>query len=335
MSTDAKALSGPVLGFDVGGTKVAALVVDAADRILARQVAATPATALPQELLRLGRETMARAGLTDVVLAGVGIGAPGSVDSRTGSVRFAVNLDPGDVPLGAFLADALDAPVFVDHDARAAARYLATLEPGCRGVGYVSVGTGVAAGIVLDGEPFRGATGLSGEIGHLVADPGGPTCGCGLTGCVEAVASGPAIARRARAAAAGSTRSRSSLRSDATSTDVYAAAAAGDPLALSIADDVARVLARAIRGLVLSFGLDRVVVGGGVSRAGAAFFDPIQRALDEERARSVLVREAVGPDVVRLLPPEVDAGARGAVAVARAGIRAGGPRGAPERKEGG
>lgn len=332
----AAAVTGPILGLDVGGTKVSAVVVDAADRVLAYEVAATPASALPSGLATLAELAVAAAGLRHGDLAAVGVGVPGSVDSAAGRVRFAVNLEPGDVPLGSYLATRLDAPCFVDHDVRAAARYLAATEPGCRALGYLAVGTGVAAGIVIDGEPVRGSTGLAGEVGHLVADPSGPPCGCGLAGCLEALVSGPAIARRAADARSRASAGATRMPENATATDVYAAVRAGDAVAEQIATEVGRTLARAIRGLVLAFGLDRVVVGGGVSRAGAAFFDPILRALDEERARSVLVREAVGPDVVRLLPPEVDAGARGAVAVARAGIRAGGPRvAAPERKEGG
>ena len=330
------AVAGPILGLDVGGTKVSALVLDGADTVLAHEVTATPTADLAKGLATLGGRTIAAARLRPGELLAIGVGAPGSVDVASGRVRFAVNLEPGDTPVGAFLADRLGAPCFVEHDVRAAARYLAALEPECRALGYLGVGTGVAAGIVIEGEPVHGAAGLAGEIGHVVADPAGPRCGCGLDGCLEAIVSGPAIARRAATARAAARPGETALPPDPTAVDVYRAAAAGDPIGGHLAAEVGRVLARAIRGLVLAFGLDRVVVGGGVSRAGAAFFDPILHALDEERARSVLVREVVRPDVVRLLPPDVDAGARGAIAVARAGIRAGGPRvAAPERKEGG
>jgi len=329
-------VAGPVLGLDLGGTKVSALVVDGSGSVLARDVAPTPTGDLAHGLATLGQRTLATARVGPGELVAIGVGSPGSVDVASGHVRFAVNLAPGDVPVGAYLEDRLGAPCFIDHDVRAAARYLAGLEPDCRALGYIGVGTGVAAGIVLDGEPIHGAVGLAGEIGHLVADPAGPRCGCGLAGCLEAIVAGPAIARRAAAARAAAASGGTVLPADPTAVDVYRAAAAGDPVARALAAEVGQVLARAIRGLVLAFGLDRVVVGGGVSRAGATFFEPIVRALDDERAQSELVREAVRPDVVRLLPPEVDAGALGAVTVARAGIRAGGPRvAAPERKEGG
>ncbi|MGH2456253.1 MAG: ROK family protein, partial [Candidatus Limnocylindria bacterium] len=104
--------------------------------------------------------------------------------------------------------------------------------------------------------------------------------------------------------------------------EVYAAAGAGDPVALDIARGVGRHLARAIRGVVLAYGVDRVVVGGGMSRAGQPFLEPILDELERERADSGLVRHAMPAEIVELLSPETDAGAWGAVVIARSGLRA-------------
>ena len=189
--------------------------------------------------------------------------------------------------------------------------------------------------MVADGSLVRGVAGLAGEIGHIQAVEDGHACQCGLSGCLEAVAAGPALARmvadgRARGIA-------TSLPDGAGPEEVYAAAAGGDELASQIAAIVGKHLARAIRGLLLSHGVDRVVIGGGLSRAGAPFLDPINEELDRERSASALVRQAVPVDAVRLLPPDSDAGALGAAMVARAGSheRRSGARGEREVPEGG
>ncbi len=296
-----------VLGVDVGGTKTAALLVDRHDAVLAEVSAPTRRDALPTGIVALADEALAAAGLGRDALDAVGIGLPGHVDATTGIVRMAVNVDRGAQPIAALVAEALDAPTFIEHDARAAARWIAELDAGAhRALAYVSVGTGISAGIVLDGRVLTGARGMAGEIGHVVALPDGPLCACGLHGCLEAVASGPAIA-----AASGAT----------TAIQAFAAAAAGDPRARAAIDGAAAHLARAVRGLVLGFGLDLVVVGGGVSRAGDAFMQPVLEAIARERDESIVVRAHVGEDVVRRRPADPDTATWGAVTVARTGLR--------------
>jgi predicted NBD/HSP70 family sugar kinase len=301
-----------VVGLDVGGTKTSMLAADGTDRILGRLVVPTDGVSLADHVVAAARTLLATIPDGDgTQLAAIGVGSPGHVDPIAGTVRLAVNLDAGESALGPALRSALGVPAYVEHDARAAAAWLhATATDPARDLAYLSVGTGVSAGLVLGGLVRRGANGLAGEIGHVVADPDGPVCACGLQGCLEIVASGPAIARQARAAG---------LPPDAPA--LYMAAAAGDPAALAIAADVGRHLARAIRGLALTYGVDDVVVGGGVSRAGEPFLHPILAALDDERAASDLVRAAIRPGAVRLLPADSDAGAWGAVTVARAGLR--------------
>ena len=174
---------------------------------------------------------MAAAGLPMGTLRAVGVAVPGDVDARTGVVRLAVNLDALDLPLGALLAQVLGVPCFVEHDARAAADWLARPTRVSTGdLAYLSIGTGIAAGVVLDGQPLAGDNGLAGEIGHCVADPDGPMCPCGLRGCLEAIASGPAVARAAQAAMdAGESRCCVTVwpPGSLTAEDVYAAAARG------------------------------------------------------------------------------------------------------------
>lgn len=301
-----------VVGLDVGGTKTSVLAADGADRILGRLVVPTDGVSLADHVVAAAQSLLETIPDGDGTwLAAVGVGAPGHVDPIAGTVRLAVNLEAGESALGPALRAALGVPAYVEHDARAAAAWLYSIAiDRSRDLAYLSVGTGVSAGLVLGGHVRRGANGLAGEIGHVLADPAGPECPCGLRGCLETVASGPAIARQARAAG---------LPGDAPA--LYAAAAAGNAEAVAVAASVGRHLAHAIRGLALTYGVDEVVIGGGVSRAGEPFLQPILAALDDERAASDLVRAAIRPGAVRLLPADSDAGAWGAVTVARAGLR--------------
>jgi glucokinase len=349
-----------LVGVDVGGSKIAVLVVDRDDHVLARQVAPTAAGAPERavdEIAAVVRSALSSAGATTDDIAALGVGVPGRVDPLTGSVTLAVNLGWSDLPLGARLEDRFGRPCVVENDVRAAAlglhrrRVVGPIDD----LAYLAVGTGVSAGVVLHGRLHRGARGLAGEIGHVIVDPGGARCACGQDGCLETLVSGSAIARLAREAidagrgtipaaaaqqevvrqrstspnysgeGAGDPAASTALAAP-TAIDVYRAAASGDPLATEIADAVGRRLAWAVHLLVMAYDVERVVLGGGVSHAGETFVLPIQRELDRMRAVSALAREQLTPNIVELLPPGADAGAWGAVVIAasaHAGIGAG------------
>ena len=309
--------TGTYLGLDVGGTKIAALATDADGRVLGERIAPVDGAPLEQRIVTIARQLLDE--LPDgPPLCAVGVAVPGQVDPALGTLRLAVNLEARDLAIGPLVSAALGAPCFVEHDARAVAAWLHATDEGRRGLAYLSIGTGISAGIVVDGALVRGEDGLAGEIGHLVADPAGPACPCGLRGCLEAVASGPAIA--ASAAAAMRTGAASDLPAHPTTADVFAAARGGDTLAQRVVSDAAAHIARAVRGLVLAFGVQRVVVGGGVTRAGDAFMQPVLQALDGERMASALVQRAIPRTAVELLASERNAGPLGAVAVARIGL---------------
>ena len=191
---------------------------------------------------------------------------------------------------------------------------------------YLAIGTGVSAGVILDGRLHRGARGLAGEIGHVIVDPDGALCACGQNGCLETLVSGSAIARlRARPsrAAAPPRSPPPAPRARSTSTSPQLS---GDPLATEIAEAVGRRLAWAVHLLVMTYDVERVVLGGGVSHAGETFVRPIRRELERMRASSALAREQLTDGIEELLPPGADAGAWGAVTIAaarHAGIGAG------------
>lgn len=305
-------MTGPlVLGVDVGGTKLAGVALDGS-RIVAERRVALGTGPLVAQVVALARELLR--GDHAGPLAAIGVAVPGQVNAETGVIEMAVNLEARDLPIGPMVSSELGAPCFVEHDARAVAAWLSDAGTE-KSLAYLSVGTGVSAGVVLEGRLLRGADGLAGEVGHLVADPAGPQCACGLGGCLEAIASGPAVARAAAEAMASG--ASSSMPASPTTADVYRAAAEGDPTACSVVERASGHLAAAIRGLALSFGVTRVVVGGGVTHAGDAFAQPLRAAFERERSASALVARALRPDALELLDPGRPVGALGAAAVAR------------------
>lgn len=321
------ALDGPLIaGVDVGGTKTSVVVTDDQDRVLYQRVAPTERSSLVDQIA--GLVDAARRELGHEVAA-VGVAIPGHVDPYDGSVSMAVNLGITYLLLGPLLEDELGVPTFVEHDARAAALWLSAQTgngPSARApsLAYLAIGTGISAGVVLDGVLLRGANGFAGEVGHVVADPAGRICACGLRGCLETIAAGPAIGRQAdEARAAGRS---TTLPPHPSAADVFRAGAAGDEVAIEITERVASHLARAIRSLALTLGLKRVVIGGGVAAAGPALIEAIRTRIALERAASPLVEAALGGATVELLSPSEAPGARGAAAIARHRI------GLPERE---
>lgn len=315
-----------VAGVDVGGTKVSIVVTDDRDRIQYEHVAPTDPSSLVDQIVGLVDD--ARRRLEPGVVA-VGIAIPGLVDPAEGSVRMAVNLGITHLSLAPMVQAELGLPTFLEQDARAAAMWSSrraadgsSQVPG--NVAFLAIGTGISAGIFLDGALLRGDNGLAGEVGHLVADPDGPVCACGLRGCLETIAAGPAIARQADEAMAGGRRTV--MPPHPSAAEVFRASSAGDAVAVEIVERVADHLARAIRSLVLTLGVKRVVIGGGVAAAGPALIEPIRSRIARDRATSPLIQAVLAEPTLELSSPSEAPGARGAAAIARHRI------GLPERE---
>lgn len=337
---------GIVVGVDIGGTKTAILVVAPDGTVLARSVAPTAVGASDRAadaIAGLVATALAAASIGTRDVAALGIGVPGRVDRERGHVTLAMNLDWHDLPLGPRLADRLGIPVVLENDVRAAALGLhrrGLLGP-VESLALLAIGTGIAAGVVLDGVLHRGANGLAGEIGHVILEPGGAVCACGNRGCFETVAAGPAILSRTLAGWAAQRNGRAGVPSGpapetATSTGAevaFAAAASGDPVAADAIERAGRAIAWGIHLLALAYDVERIVIGGGVSHAGDVFMAPIRRELDRLRAASPLAAEILLPDLVQLLPAGADAGAWGAVTVARESLDAGRAAAAADRRE--
>jgi glucokinase-like ROK family protein len=311
-----------LVGVDVGGSKVAVLVVDRSFAVRARHTIPSAVGApdsAADHIAEAVEVALAAAGATNNRVAAIGVGVPGRVDPVEGEVSLAVNLGWHRLPLGPQLEARLGVPCAIENDVRAAAAGILErrlLGPVADFV-YLAVGTGISAGVVIDSRVHRGTRGLAGEIGHIVVDADGSRCTCGLRGCLETVAAGPAIARAAAEAIENGRGSALAAVDAIDAAAVFRAAAAGDELAGEIVARAGRSLARAIHALVMTYDVERVVLGGGVSRAGDGFLAPIRAELEAMRASSELAAEMLPPDVVAISPDGPDTGAWGGVSIAR------------------
>lgn len=293
------------VGLDVGGTKTDAVVVDARDRVLASVRLATLWG--PVGVVETVADAVAALGSLPGVdaaqFSSVGIGMPGQVRRGSGRVTHALNLGIADLDVAAAVAPRVGVPVHVENDVKAAALGAAALEQPGTSLAFLNLGTGVAAGIVLGGALWRGAGGSAGEVGHISIDPEGPLCRCGGRGCIEALAGGAAIADRWGRPAALPVR------------DVFDAADAGDPLAAAIRGDLARAVAAAVRILVLTADVERVVLGGGLTALADRMLPGVRVELERSAAASPFLRSLGLADRMRVLPAGSPAAAVGAAIV--------------------
>jgi glucokinase len=276
-----------VLGVDVGGTKVA---VAALDGVSVRDSVEQPTPVESTEALLGGIEETVRLLIERVgEPKAIGVGVPSQIDYATGTVETSVNIPLTGVPLREELGRRFGIPVFVDNDANCAALAEAhTL--GEDNLVMLTLGTGVGGGVVIGGMTFRGAHGLGAELGHFTLNPDGPPCPgrCPNRGCIEAYCSGQALERDATELARD--RPDSGLAGcigedgKVSGRQVVAAAEAGDPDALLVFGNFARMLGVAMAGYVNVFEPDRLALGGGLSRASDLFLD---RAVQEAGARAL------------------------------------------------
>lgn len=306
-------------GVDLGGTKIACLATDLEGNILVRDQRATGREAGPEAVI-----TNIRAGITSLAdrvgkpladLVGIGIGAPGPLTVETGIIHSSANLGLVEYPIVDAIESYFGVPTFLNNDANAAGLAEWRLGAGeqCRNMLYVTVSTGVGAGLILEKKLFMGSHDFAGEFGHVTAVVNGPLCGCGKRGCLEAVASGTAIGRKAREALA---HGCPSVMTDLVNGEIEKvdsrivgeAAAQEDWLAGFILDEAIEYLGKALADVTTLLNLDRIVIGGGVSKIGDRFIKPLASVIRlyamKELAEVVEVKEAALGD---------DSGALGAI----------------------
>lgn len=297
-----------VLGLDFGGTKLAAGLVDLAHgALLTRRALPTPvdggALASLDAMLAMARELLDGAP-SPVHGVGISFGGPVAADGRT--VRLSMHVAGWEnFPLAARVEDALGLPAIVanDGDAAALAEFHFGAGRGVRHLLYLTVSTGIGGGLIIGGRLYRGERAWAGEAGHQVLKPDGPPCPCGRNGCLEALASGLSIAREARMrlrGPAGATSALSAIPPDTlTAQHVAEAAAAGDALARAVWNEAMGWLGIGIASAANLLNPGRVVLGGGLTRAGALLFNPVRhvvarRVMDPELT---VVPAALGDDV--------------------------------------
>jgi glucokinase len=270
------AFTRPVLGFDIGGTKLAAAVIEPDGS--ARGFVVEPTfrndgwQPIVRRLFAMGRRAIDQAGTS---VAAVGIACGGPLDPFSGTLIAPPHL-PGwrNVPIARLAQDAFAAPAALQNDATAAAlgehRY--GKGSGAETLLYLTISTGIGGGAVVDGRLHLGKSGNAAEFGHVAAVRGGRLCSCGRRGCIEAYASGSSITERAREAGL-------TVKNAA---DVVRKAIDGDLTARRIWDETTDLLGGAITDLVNAFEPDVVVLGGGVTRAGATLLDPVRAIVTSE-----------------------------------------------------
>jgi predicted NBD/HSP70 family sugar kinase len=298
--------NGLCVGLDIGATKTLGVVIGGDGRILARVREATEGGTRGVVGTAARVVEGLRAATGEALTGTVGVGIPGLVDHERGAVKHAVNLrlDGDWLPLGDLLRERLGAPVVVENDVNAATLGAVAMSVADDLV-YLSIGTGLAAGLVLEGRLRRGDHGAAGEIGHVPVDPAGALCQCGQRGCLETVASGSALA--------------AAWPSDDVppAQALFAAAAAGAVDAVAVRDRFAAGVASAIRVLSLAVDPRSVVLGGGVAQLGEPLRATVAAALHDQARTSPFLASLDLAGRLRVVPADYPVAAVGAALLGR------------------
>ena len=303
-----------VIGVDLGGTQIRALVTDLSGKELGRSAILTQAAEGVEAVIARILDTI-RAALAELPwssVQGIAIGVPGPTDPWEGVVLQAPNL-PGwrNIPLRQIISDKLGVPTQLGNDANLAAlgEHIYGVGQGTDNLVYMTISTGIGGGIIADGRLLLGARGLTGEIGHQTLEPDGPLCGCGNHGCLEALAAGPAIGRMGREAVAcgrgGRLLALAQGSPEAIDAKVVARAAQeGDPAAAEIIRRAATYVGIGLANVCNILNPAMIILGGGVTHIGPLLFDTIRetialRAMPPVRDVRVVPAD-LGDDVVLL-----------------------------------
>ena len=275
-------------GIDLGGTFIKCGIVDETGRILVKDKISTgkdrPYKEIAADIAAIAVRLAERAG---VVPEGVGIGSPGTVDSGRGVIVYSNNIRWSNVPLGEELSRLIGLPVAVTNDANTAAlgECFCGAGSGCRNVVFVTLGTGVGGGLVLDGSLYEGGGSAGAEIGHTVIRMGGERCTCGRRGCFEAYASATALIRQTRAAMAKHAQSAmwqlcGGNADNADGKTAFDAMRAGDRAGTQVVRGYIRYLSEGIANLCNVFRPDAVLLGGGICAEGETLLAPLRKKVD-------------------------------------------------------
>lgn len=307
------------IGIDIGGTNLKAGVLDARGAVMSKVSRPTEADGgfehVFGRLVQLVDDLLAEGKHDRASIDGIGVGVPGPLSHARGFLYGAPNL-PGwvNIPLRDKFSDATRLRVVVENDANSAAfgEYIAGAGRGAADLILLTLGTGIGGGVILGGRLIRGHFDNAGEVGHLIAAPGGRPCPCGQKGCLERYGSANAVSLRYAEALHGD--AARAHEDEVSAHEVANRALAGDPLAAAIWDETCYYLATACVTLQHVLNPERIIIGGGMAEAGAQLFDPI-------RAHFKKLTWQIAPDHPEIVPAELgnDAGMIGAAALARLG----------------
>ncbi len=291
------------LGVDLGGTKIAAALIDRHGHVIESNHTATDAADGSEAVLdRIVAQINALVGRAASPIDGIGIGSPGQVNPIDGTVRGAVNLGWSSVPLAAGVRSRLkrDVPIWIQKDTNAGAwgEYFFGAARGCDDFVYLTIGSGLGAGVIANGQLISGAQHSASELGHLSLDPiNGRLCACGLRGCAETVVSGPGLIAVAREyLTAQKYRSGLRDRADLTTTEIIDAVRSGDELAMAALDRVGQWLGLVMAASIAVLNPGRIVLGGGL---GLAAFDWLVPSATRELRQRVLTKSYAPLTIVK------------------------------------
>lgn len=308
-------------GIDIGGTKIALALAEPGGAVIDKMRFPTRVADGPRAILgRVFEEIERMLEGCGSRLGAVGVGCGGPLDRHRGLILSPPNL-PGwdEFPIVSLFEERFGVPVRLDNDANAAAlgEHRHGAGRGLKHLVYITISTGIGGGVIVSNRLVHGVYDGAGEVGHMTVLPDGPPCGCGGRGCLEALCSGPSIARRARERlAAGEESYLSSLeQGELTAQAVASASRAGDTMASKVWYDTIRYLSIGVGNIFHALAPEAVIIGGGVATAGEQLFEPLR---EQVRARVLMLP----PDKINILQAELggDSGTHGAVILAQAAL---------------
>lgn len=316
-----------IIGIDLGGTKIASAIAELDGKIIKEATVPTEAEkgpeAVVQNIISLIGTLLIQADKNKDQIKSICIGVPGKVDPTTGIIHKAPNLSNFEnINIKDEIQKTYNTDVIVDNDANVATigEYKLGAGKGCNDMIFMTVSTGIGGGIVINGKLFNGRSNSAGEIGHIILEENGPQCGCGNKGCLEAMASGPAMAKRliSRIENDENTKKEAATLigladgdiSSITSKTISQAAAKGDKLAINAVKEDAHIIGIGLVNLIHTLDPEKIVIGGGVAMIGDLLFDEIRKTVDEY----CTMHKGSTPEIV---PAKLgyDAGLIGAVAL--------------------
>ena len=278
------------IGIDLGGTNIAAGVVDSQFNILVKTSTPTlrprPCAEICKDMAKAAAEAVEKAGLTLDDIEAVGIGSPGTVNSETGIIEYSNNLDFYNEPVAEYIKKELGKPVYVENDANAAAygEFVAGSAKGTHNAVCITLGTGVGGGIIIDDKIYSGFNFAGAEIGHMVIEADGPECTCGRRGCFEVFSSATGLIRMTKEAmdADPASKMHEMMGDHVSGRLAFNAMRAGDESAKKVVDKYIKYLAIGIANTINIFQPEVLCIGGGVCNEGDALMIPLRESVKEQ-----------------------------------------------------